>query len=155
MFYGTGAGVAVAHVECKIGIKGSVVSAIDLALSHIPLPYSRTLSLSSSHYFLTPYRKKKDMRLFSITAALAAVASLSLLSTPTQADLAKVVRVNPSTQQFIDAQGRTRFFHGTNMVKKSFPWHLDVDNFVPSWSIVDKDIELLKALNINIVRLGK
>ncbi|KAG0292853.1 hypothetical protein BGZ98_002438, partial [Dissophora globulifera] len=94
------------------------------------------------------------MKSLSISAALAAVATLSLLSTMAQADLSKIMRVNPSTQHFIDAQGRSRFFHGTNMVKKSFPWHLDVDNFVPSWSIVDKDIDLLKALNINIVRLG-
>ncbi|KAF8937746.1 hypothetical protein BGZ58_002237 [Dissophora ornata] len=92
------------------------------------------------------------MKTLSISAAIAAVA-LSVLDFA-QADLSKIVRVNPSTQQFIDAQGRTRFFHGTNMVKKSFPWYFDVNNFVPGWSIVDKDIELLKALNINIVRLG-
>ncbi|KAI1320281.1 hypothetical protein EDD11_001496 [Mortierella claussenii] len=90
------------------------------------------------------------MKILSIYAALTAV---TLFSTA-QAEISKIVRVNPSTQHFIDTEGRSRFFHGTNMVKKSFPWHLDVDNFVPSWSIVDKDIEVLKALNINIVRLG-
>ncbi|KAK3813055.1 MAG: glycoside hydrolase superfamily [Benniella sp.] len=92
------------------------------------------------------------MKVLSITAAIAAVA-LSVLDV-VQADLSKIVRVNPSTQHFIDAQGRSRFFHGTNMVKKSFPWHHDVNNFTPSWSIVDRDIELMKSLNINIVRLG-
>ncbi|KAF3904386.1 hypothetical protein ABW21_db0201740 [Orbilia brochopaga] len=40
------------------------------------------------------------------------------------------------------------------MVKKGFPWHEDVDNFVPGWSIVDKDIQYLKDLNVNVVRLG-
>jgi len=93
------------------------------------------------------------MKVLSITAAIAAVA-LSVLDV-VQADLSKIVRVNPSTQHYIDAQGRSRFFHGTNMVKKSFPWHHDVNNFTPSWSIVDRDIELMKSLNINIVRLGK
>ncbi|KAJ6256455.1 hypothetical protein Dda_8956 [Drechslerella dactyloides] len=40
------------------------------------------------------------------------------------------------------------------MVKKSFPWHEDIYNFVPGWSIVDKDIQFLKDLNVNVVRLG-
>ncbi|KAF9970008.1 hypothetical protein BGZ65_011454, partial [Modicella reniformis] len=92
------------------------------------------------------------MKTLSISAAIAAVA-LSVLNV-VNADLSKIVRVNPATQHFIDAQGRSRFFHGTNMVKKSFPWHMDVNNFVPSWSVVDRDIELMKSLNINIVRLG-
>lgn len=93
------------------------------------------------------------MKVLGISAAIAAVA-LSVLDVA-QADLSKIVRVNPSSQMFIDAEGRSRFFHGTNMVKKSFPWHHDVNNFTPSWSIVDRDIEVLKSLNINSVRLGK
>ncbi|KAK6355602.1 hypothetical protein TWF696_004701 [Orbilia brochopaga] len=78
----------------------------------------------------------------------------ALLLAPVGADISKIVRVDVASQQFIDAQGRSRHFHGTNMVKKSFPWHEDVDNFVPGWSIVDKDIQYLKDLNINVVRLG-
>ncbi|KAF9392026.1 hypothetical protein CPC16_003670 [Podila verticillata] len=92
------------------------------------------------------------MKHLSISAAIGAVV-LTVLQL-VEADLSKVVRVNPDTQHFIDAQGRSRFFHGTNMVKKSFPWHLDVNQFVPGRSIVDKDIQALKALNINSVRLG-
>lgn len=92
------------------------------------------------------------MKPLSISAAIGA-AVLTVLQV-VEADLSKIVRVNPDTQHFIDAQGRSRFFHGTNMVKKSFPWHLDVSQFVPGRSIVDKDIQALKALNINSVRLG-
>ncbi|KAG0056485.1 hypothetical protein BGZ83_004743 [Gryganskiella cystojenkinii] len=90
------------------------------------------------------------MRFLSISTAVALLGSAMLV----QADLSKIVRVDPANQMFIDAQGRTRFFHGTNMVKKSPPWHMDVTKFVPSWSIVDKDIQTMKDLNINSIRLG-
>ncbi|KAF3902258.1 hypothetical protein AA313_de0207003 [Arthrobotrys entomopaga] len=40
------------------------------------------------------------------------------------------------------------------MVKKKFPWHEDTVNFVPGYSVVDRDIQYLKDLNINVVRLG-
>ncbi|KAF9091194.1 hypothetical protein BGX23_005399 [Mortierella sp. AD031] len=90
------------------------------------------------------------MKFLSISAAIGAITLASVV----QADLSKIVRVDQTTQQFIDTQGRSRHFHGTNMVKKSFPWHMDVNNFVPSWSIVDKDIQVMKDLNINVIRLG-
>ncbi|KAF9288966.1 hypothetical protein BGZ74_000813 [Mortierella antarctica] len=92
------------------------------------------------------------MKLLSIAAAIGAVA-LSALQMA-QADLSKIMRVDPATQQFIDVQGRSRWFHGTNVVKKSFPWHHDIVNFQPSWSLVEKDIQTMKDLNINSVRLG-
>lgn len=87
------------------------------------------------------------MKLLSISAAIGAVA-LSALQI-VQADLSKIMRVEPATQQFIDVQGRSRWFHGTNVVKKSFPWHHDIVNFQPSWSLVEKDIQTMKDLNIN------
>lgn len=92
------------------------------------------------------------MRILTLSAAVSAVV-LSALQLA-QADISKIVRVDQTSQQLIDAEGRSRWFHGTNMVKKAFPWHVDVDNFVPNWSLVDKDIELLKTMNINSVRLG-
>lgn len=92
------------------------------------------------------------MKILSLSAAISAVV-LSALQLA-QADISKIVRVDQTSQQLIDAEGRSRWFHGTNMVKKAFPWHVDVDNFVPNWSLVDKDIELLKTMNINSVRLG-
>jgi endoglycosylceramidase len=92
------------------------------------------------------------MRILSLSAAVGAVV-LSVLQMA-QADISKIVRVDQTSQQLIDAEGRSRWFHGTNMVKKAFPWHVDIDNFVPNWSLVDKDIELLRTMNINSVRLG-
>ncbi|KAF9006759.1 hypothetical protein BGZ52_008444, partial [Haplosporangium bisporale] len=92
------------------------------------------------------------MKVVSISAAIGAVA-LSVLQM-VHADLSKIIRVDPATQQFIDVQGRSRWFHGTNVVKKSFPWHHDIVNFQPSWSLVEKDIQTMKDLNINSVRLG-
>jgi len=93
------------------------------------------------------------MRIISLSAAVGVVV-LSVLQI-SQADISKIVRVDQTSQQLIDAEGRSRWFHGTNMVKKAFPWHVDVENFVPNWSLVDKDIELLRTMNINSVRLGK
>ncbi|KAF9192094.1 hypothetical protein BGZ50_008824 [Haplosporangium sp. Z 11] len=93
------------------------------------------------------------MKIISISTAIGAVILSTFVQVST-AELSKIVRVDQASQQFIDAQGRSRFFHGTNMVKKSPPYHMDVNKFVPSWSIVDKDIEVMKALNINIIRLG-
>ncbi|KAG0270698.1 hypothetical protein DFQ27_000049 [Actinomortierella ambigua] len=88
------------------------------------------------------------MKFITITTAIA------VLATTVMADISKIVRVDQSSHQFIDATGRSRFFHGTNMVYKEFPWHHDLTNFKPSWSIVEKDIQTLKDLNINSVRLG-
>ncbi|KAF9403209.1 hypothetical protein BGZ94_004678, partial [Podila epigama] len=91
------------------------------------------------------------MKILSLTTAVGAFMSAVQL---VQADLSKIMRVDQSTQQLIDVQGRSRWFHGTNAVKKSFPWHHDINNFTPSWSLVDKDIQTMKDLNINSVRLG-
>ncbi|EPS39169.1 hypothetical protein H072_7086 [Dactylellina haptotyla CBS 200.50] len=40
------------------------------------------------------------------------------------------------------------------MVKKKFPWHEDIVNFTPGYSVVDRDIQYLKDMNVNVVRLG-
>ncbi|KAF3913602.1 hypothetical protein ABW20_dc0110704 [Dactylellina cionopaga] len=86
--------------------------------------------------------------------ASAYVAMGAALLAVAQADISKIVRVDVASQQFIDAEGRSRHFHGTNMVKKKFPWHEDVVNFDPGWSVVDRDIQYLRDMNINVVRLG-
>ncbi|GJJ78586.1 endoglycosylceramidase [Entomortierella parvispora] len=88
------------------------------------------------------------MRFLSISAAV--LASVALVT----ADLSKIVRVDPASQQFIDANGRSRFFHGTNMIKKVPPYHADINQFDPGYSLVDRDIQVLKDLNINSIRLG-
>ncbi|KAG0201443.1 hypothetical protein BGX28_005724 [Mortierella sp. GBA30] len=86
--------------------------------------------------------------------AIIGVATLTVYATTALCDVSKIVRVDQTSHQFIDALGRSRFFHGINIVKKSHPWHLDVNNFVPGQSMVEKDIETLKDLNINSIRLG-
>ncbi|KAF9164392.1 hypothetical protein DFQ26_001484 [Actinomortierella ambigua] len=91
------------------------------------------------------------MKPLSISTALS---TLAIVGSLVHADLSRIIRVDQGTYQFIDTQGRSRFFHGTNMVYKEFPWHHNLDNFVPGWSFVDKDIETMKSLNINSVRLG-
>ncbi|EPS43100.1 hypothetical protein H072_2932 [Dactylellina haptotyla CBS 200.50] len=82
------------------------------------------------------------------------IAGVYLLATYVYADLSKIVRVDVGSQQFIDEEGRSRHFHGTNMVKKRYPFHKDINTFIPGSSVVDQDIEYLKDLNINVVRLG-
>ncbi|KAF3910766.1 hypothetical protein ABW20_dc0100826 [Dactylellina cionopaga] len=77
-----------------------------------------------------------------------------LLASCANADLSKIIRVDVASQQFIDAEGRSRHFHGTNMVNKKYPFHKETTQFTPGKSIVDRDIQYLKDLNINLVRLG-
>ncbi|KAJ6256565.1 Endoglycoceramidase [Drechslerella dactyloides] len=40
------------------------------------------------------------------------------------------------------------------MVNKKFPFHKDIHQFTPGRSVVDRDIQHLKDLNVNLVRLG-
>ncbi|EWC44765.1 hypothetical protein DRE_06543 [Drechslerella stenobrocha 248] len=84
----------------------------------------------------------------------AAFAGAVLLAPAAHAELSKIVRVDVASQQYIDAEGRSRHFHGTNMVNKKFPFHKDVTTFIPGRSLVDHDIQILKSMNVNLVRLG-
>ncbi|XP_028512852.1 endoglycoceramidase isoform X2 [Exaiptasia diaphana] len=68
------------------------------------------------------------------------------------ADL-EFISVNPSNQRFIDEQGRERFFHGTNIVVKHFPWHPKTEGFSPE-SYSEQDMQLLQSLGLNVLRLG-
>ncbi|KAK6335046.1 hypothetical protein TWF718_010488 [Orbilia javanica] len=84
----------------------------------------------------------------------ASIGAAACFAAVVQAELSKIIKVDVASQQFIDAEGRSRHFHGTNMVKKRFPFHEDIENFVPGYSVVDRDIQFLKDLNVNCVRLG-
>ncbi|KAF3924654.1 hypothetical protein AA313_de0204269 [Arthrobotrys entomopaga] len=86
--------------------------------------------------------------------SLTTFALFGLLVAVAYADLSKIVRVDVASQQFIDVEGRSRHFHGTNMVKKKYPFHKDINTFIPGGSVVERDIEYLKELNVNVVRLG-
>ena len=50
--------------------------------------------------------------------------------------------------------GRYAIFHGVNVVVKLPPFIPDTEHFDPYISFTDKDIEILKRLGINLVRLG-
>ncbi|KAF7720599.1 hypothetical protein EC973_007058 [Apophysomyces ossiformis] len=67
--------------------------------------------------------------------------------------MARIKQVNQSTHQIVDVYGRTRFFHGTNVVMKQAPWYRPFD-FAPGNSFGPQDVQNLHDLGINIVRLG-
>ena len=57
-----------------------------------------------------------------------------------------------STNSLVDADGRERLFHGTNIVYKGFPY-LPPSHFTDSWtSLSDEDIQNLKSWGFNSVR---
>ena len=55
------------------------------------------------------------------------------------------VRVSTVTSTFRDSRNRTLLFHGTNCVKKVYP-------FYPSLS--DENVTDMKGMGVNVVRLG-
>ncbi|KAF1802879.1 glycoside hydrolase family 5 protein [Mucor lusitanicus] len=67
--------------------------------------------------------------------------------------MAKIGLVDQSINQITDEHGRVRFFHGTNVVKKSAPWYRP-STFKPGDSFGPKDVANLQALGVNAVRLG-
>ncbi|KAI9475855.1 MAG: putative cellulase [Benjaminiella poitrasii] len=67
--------------------------------------------------------------------------------------LAKIGLVDQILHQIKDVYGRVRFFHGTNVVKKSPPWYRSF-TFTPGDSFGLADVAYLKSLGVNAVRLG-
>ena len=53
----------------------------------------------------------------------------------------------------MDNLGRERFFHGTNIVIKQFPWHPKQEGYGFE-SFSEKDMQLMESLGLNVVRLG-
>ncbi|OAQ99048.1 hypothetical protein LLEC1_02481 [Akanthomyces lecanii] len=90
---------------------------------------------------------------------------LVMLSTPVLAQdaeawykanpgMAHIKRVNQDTHQVVDEHGRTRFFHGTNVVMKEAPWYRPMD-WTPGVSTFgEQDVQNLHDMGVNIVRLG-
>ena len=65
------------------------------------------------------------------------------------------IRVDAPTRRFVDELGRTRIFHGVNVVRKKFPWHPEVGGtFDPLVSLNDADMVDLARWGLNVVRLG-
>ena len=77
---------------------------------------------------------------------------LSLFISSTATDLLPI-SVNPDRQRLVDSLGREVFFHGTNVVVKQFPWHPETEGFSYG-SFSEQDMQLLKSLGLNVVRLG-
>lgn len=68
--------------------------------------------------------------------------------------MARINRVNQDTHQIVDEFGRTRFFHGTNVVMKESPWHRPMEWVPGVSSFSEKDVQNLHDLGLNVVRLG-
>eukprot|EP01113_Clastostelium_recurvatum_P033949 TRINITY_DN4550_c0_g1_i1.p1 TRINITY_DN4550_c0_g1~~TRINITY_DN4550_c0_g1_i1.p1 ORF type:complete len:510 (-),score=124.90 TRINITY_DN4550_c0_g1_i1:11-1540(-) len=65
-----------------------------------------------------------------------------------------VIKVDTSSQQLIDEEGRVRFFHGVNAVYKVFPWVPPTGAFDPLNSLSREDVANLTQWGFNFVRLG-
>ena len=68
--------------------------------------------------------------------------------------LARISLVNQDTHQIVDEFGRTRFFHGTNVVMKEPPWYRPLEWVPGVSSFGERDVQNLHDLGLNIVRLG-
>ena len=62
--------------------------------------------------------------------------------------------IDPKTRTFRDESGRSRIFHGTNVVVKGHPYIPVLDRFDPQLSLNDQDIQNMKDWGIHLVRLG-
>ncbi|KAK6446827.1 hypothetical protein ACSS6W_011096 [Trichoderma asperelloides] len=68
--------------------------------------------------------------------------------------MSRITRVNQDTNQILDEFGRTRFFHGTNVVMKEAPWYRPMDWVPGVSSFGERDVQNLRDLGLNVVRLG-
>jgi endoglycosylceramidase len=64
------------------------------------------------------------------------------------------ISINPLTKMFEDNSGRSLIFHGVNVVYKQAPYIPITDSFDPLLSLNDDDINYMKQMGFNIVRLG-
>ena len=78
---------------------------------------------------------------------------LLILLIPSTGGTLQPITVNPANQRLVDELGRERFFHGTNIVIKQFPWHPKEEGFGDD-SFSEKDMQLMQSLGLNVVRLG-
>ena len=65
----------------------------------------------------------------------------------------KYISVNPNTNMLVDSLGRERFFHGTNVVVKGYPYY-PLSTGEGHNVFNETDMELLQSLGLNSVRLG-
>lgn len=55
---------------------------------------------------------------------------------------------------FVDSEGREVIFHGVNAIVKGPPWIPSTDVWDGETSLSDKDLDDLKSLGLNVIRLG-
>jgi len=77
-----------------------------------------------------------------------------LVSVCSAATTTERVRIDPVSGNFVGKDGRTRTFHGVNVVQKSFPWHPSLGEFNQYHSLNAEDMANLKSWGFNAVRLG-
>ena len=56
--------------------------------------------------------------------------------------------------RIVDNLGRERIFHGVNVIYKSKPWYPVIDRFDYTYSFNEDDINIIKNLGLNVIRLG-
>eukprot|EP00929_Paragymnodinium_shiwhaense_P050058 TRINITY_DN25236_c0_g1_i3.p1 TRINITY_DN25236_c0_g1~~TRINITY_DN25236_c0_g1_i3.p1 ORF type:complete len:861 (-),score=106.77 TRINITY_DN25236_c0_g1_i3:111-2693(-) len=64
------------------------------------------------------------------------------------------IHVDPDTRQFVDQSGRTRIFHGVNVVFKQPPFVPDAAAWSADLSFSKKDAQDLRSWGFNLIRLG-
>jgi len=64
------------------------------------------------------------------------------------------VHVDPSNGAYVDSHGRTRIFHGMNVVYKKHPWIPPTDHFDTSDSLDSETMANMQKWGFNVVRLG-
>lgn len=63
-------------------------------------------------------------------------------------------KIDPTKRFIIDKYGRRTVFHGVNVVVKLPPYIPNTDSFDPFFSLSSEDIEYMKYMGFNLVRLG-
>eukprot|EP01138_Halocafeteria_seosinensis_P007281 gb/GECG01007444.1/.p1 GENE.gb/GECG01007444.1/~~gb/GECG01007444.1/.p1 ORF type:complete len:562 (+),score=47.45 gb/GECG01007444.1/:1-1686(+) len=66
----------------------------------------------------------------------------------------KGIRVDPTSQKFVDETGRVIVFHGLNAVYKLPPFHPQFEGFNVSSSLSEIDMKNLRKWGMNMLRLG-
>lgn len=95
------------------------------------------------------------MRVWGWGTSLAALVAFQSSVVTVSVPLTEEISVDPDTNLFVDGLGRTRIFHGVNVVQKSTPYHpVTSGPFNHVDSMVQQDFDYLNAWGMNIVRLG-
>eukprot|EP00928_Gymnodinium_smaydae_P041257 TRINITY_DN27933_c0_g1_i3.p1 TRINITY_DN27933_c0_g1~~TRINITY_DN27933_c0_g1_i3.p1 ORF type:complete len:575 (-),score=99.62 TRINITY_DN27933_c0_g1_i3:157-1833(-) len=99
--------------------------------------------------FAAPYGRLLRWHFLSVSLFLVAASAASV------EELREDDRISiDAAGRFVDRHGRTRFFHGMNVVFKESPWLPPQGKFDANNSLNSEDIALLKAWGFNMVRLG-